>query len=182
MRIGVLGGPGPCAGAPLEEALRRLAKEIDRRCWGMVLRIPGVVAFDTIGPEAEIVEVVPRDAEPATGVLDRRAVDGHLGRRDTVRLLWMPSCPTHSVRHRAATPSLPQSKIYFVAGVSAEIVRRTRTGLLSLYRASAHVLGESAARRRTGNGRGIPARQCARRGSLSSPRATYGSSTYPTCN
>lgn len=87
MRIGVLGGTGACGGAPHEDALRRLAKELDRRCFGMVLGIPGAVPFDTIGAEADVVEVIPRGAEPATGALDRRVVDGPVDRRDTVRLL-----------------------------------------------------------------------------------------------
>ncbi|MDQ3762423.1 MAG: LOG family protein [Actinomycetota bacterium] len=87
MRIGILGGPGPCLGASIDEAVRRLAAELGRRCWGMVLGVPGPVAFDTIGPGADVVEVFPRGAEPGTGVADRRVVDGPAARMDVVRLL-----------------------------------------------------------------------------------------------
>ncbi|MGH3823528.1 MAG: LOG family protein [Pseudonocardiaceae bacterium] len=87
MRIGVLGGPGLCSGAPFDETLWRMAKELDRRCWGMVLGISGPIGFDTIGPGADVVEVIPRGAESGTRVLDRRVVDGAAGRLEVVRLL-----------------------------------------------------------------------------------------------
>jgi len=53
----------------------------------MVLGMPGPVAFDTIGPGADVVEVFPRGAQPCTCAADRRAVDGSVGRMDAVRLL-----------------------------------------------------------------------------------------------
>jgi Possible lysine decarboxylase len=87
VRIGILGGPGPLPGAPVDEAIRRLSTELDRRCWGMVLGIPGPVRFDTIGPGADVVEVYPRGAEPGTCAGDRRAVDGSAARMGAVRLL-----------------------------------------------------------------------------------------------
>ncbi|MGH3767985.1 MAG: LOG family protein [Pseudonocardiaceae bacterium] len=71
---------------PLDETLRRLGKEVDRRCWGMVLWIPVPVHSATIEPGADVVEVFPRGAEPATSAIDRRAVDGP-ERLDMVRLL-----------------------------------------------------------------------------------------------
>jgi len=87
VRIGVIGGAGSGPGAPLDDAVRRLGKELDRRRWGMVLGVPAPVAFDTIGPGADVVEVVPRGAEPVTAALDRRMVDGAVGRLAAVRLL-----------------------------------------------------------------------------------------------
>jgi Possible lysine decarboxylase len=87
VRIGILGGPGPYSGAPFDDAVRRLGAELERRYWGMVLGVPGPVAFDTIGPGADVVEVFPRGAQPCTCAADRRAVDGSAGRMDTVRLL-----------------------------------------------------------------------------------------------
>jgi hypothetical protein len=85
--IGVMGGPWSGSGAPLDDAVRRLGKELDRRRWGMVLGVPAPVAFDTIGPGADVVEVLPRGAEPVTSALDRRTVDGAAGRLDAVRVL-----------------------------------------------------------------------------------------------
>ncbi|MGH9181913.1 MAG: LOG family protein [Acidimicrobiales bacterium] len=87
MRIGILGGPGSSPDASLDDAVRQLGTELGRRCWGMVLGIPGPVAFDTVGPGADVVEVFPRGAEPGTCAADRRAVDGSVGRMDVVRLL-----------------------------------------------------------------------------------------------
>lgn len=45
------------------------------------------MAFDTIGPGADVVEVFPRGAEPGTCAGDRRAVDGPAARMGAVRLL-----------------------------------------------------------------------------------------------
>lgn len=87
MRIGVLGGAGPYLGAPFAETVQRLGTELGRRCWGMVLGIPGPVEFDTIGPGSDVVEVFPRGGEPGTCAGDRRAVDGPAARMDAVRLL-----------------------------------------------------------------------------------------------
>jgi hypothetical protein len=53
----------------------------------MVLGIPGPVAFNTIGPGADVVEVFPRGAEPGTCAADCRVVDGPVARMDAVRLL-----------------------------------------------------------------------------------------------
>ncbi|MCA1835041.1 MAG: hypothetical protein LC721_01350 [Actinobacteria bacterium] len=36
MRIGALVGPGAAPGAPLDDAVRRLGKQLDRRRWAMV--------------------------------------------------------------------------------------------------------------------------------------------------
>ncbi len=52
-----------------------------------MLGVAGPVPFDTIGPESDVVEVVPRGALPGTRAADRRAVDGPVGRMDAVRLL-----------------------------------------------------------------------------------------------
>lgn len=82
MRIGILGGAAEFAGA-----VRQLETELSRRCWGLVLGVAGPVPFDTIGPESDVVEVLPRGAEPGTRAADRRAVDGPVGRMDAVRLL-----------------------------------------------------------------------------------------------
>lgn len=45
------------------------------------------MAFDTIGPGSDVVEVFPRGAEPGTCAADRRAVAGSVGRMNAVRLL-----------------------------------------------------------------------------------------------
>jgi len=82
VRIGILGGA-----APFDGAVRQLGTELGRRCWGLVLGVAGPVPFDTIGPESDVVEVLPRGAEPGTRAADRRAVDGPVGRMDAVRLL-----------------------------------------------------------------------------------------------
>lgn len=82
MRIGIFGGAAQFAGA-----VRQLETELNRRCWGLVLGVAGPVPFDTIGPESDVVEVLPRGAEPGTRAADRRAVDGPVGRMDAVRLL-----------------------------------------------------------------------------------------------
>ena len=82
MRIGIFGGAAQFAGA-----VRQLETELSRRCWGLVLGFAGPVPFDTIGPESDVVEVLPRGAEPGTRAADRRAVDGPVGRMDAVRLL-----------------------------------------------------------------------------------------------
>lgn len=87
MRIGILGGPGPSPGASLDGAVKRLGTELARRGWGMVLGVPGPVGFDTIGSGVDVVEVVPRGAEPGTGAADLRAVDGPGARLELVRLL-----------------------------------------------------------------------------------------------
>jgi predicted Rossmann-fold nucleotide-binding protein len=67
--------------------MQRLGTELARRGWGMVLGVPGRVAFDTNGSGVDIVEVVPRGAEPGTGAADLRAVDGPAARLEVVRLL-----------------------------------------------------------------------------------------------
>jgi hypothetical protein len=82
-----VGGPGPSRGVLLDEALRRLGKELDRRCWGMALWIPVPVPPDTFEPGADVVEVFPRGTEPNTGAVDRRVVDGPVERLELVRLL-----------------------------------------------------------------------------------------------
>ena len=82
MRIGILGGA-----ASVDGAVRQLETELGRRCWGLVLGVAGPVAFDTGGPGSDVVEVIPRGAEPGTRATDRRAVDGPVGRMDAVRLL-----------------------------------------------------------------------------------------------
>jgi hypothetical protein len=82
VRIGIFGGAAQFAGA-----VRQLETELNRRCWGLVLGVAGPVPFDTIGPESDVVEVLPRGAEPGTRAADRRAVDGPVGRMDAVRLL-----------------------------------------------------------------------------------------------
>jgi hypothetical protein len=82
VRIGIFGGAAQFAGA-----VRQLETELSRRCWGLVLGFAGPVPFDTIGPESDVVEVLPRGAEPGTRAADRRAVDGPVGRMDAVRLL-----------------------------------------------------------------------------------------------
>ncbi|MGH8917231.1 MAG: LOG family protein, partial [Actinomycetes bacterium] len=87
MRIGILGRAGLSAGAPADGAVQRLGTELARRCWGMVLGVPGPVAFDALGPEVDVVEVLPRGAEPGTGATDRRAVEGSGARLEAVRLL-----------------------------------------------------------------------------------------------
>jgi hypothetical protein len=56
----------------------------------MVLGVPGPVGFDTLGSGVDVVEVVPRGAEPATGATDLRAVDGP-GARLEMTLLPSPS-------------------------------------------------------------------------------------------
>ncbi|MGH3984788.1 MAG: LOG family protein, partial [Pseudonocardiaceae bacterium] len=88
MRIGILGGPGLSAGAPLDGAVQRLGTELARRCWGMVLGIPGSLAFDdAIESGVDVVEVLARGAEPGTKTTDLRAVDGSAARLEVVRLL-----------------------------------------------------------------------------------------------
>jgi Possible lysine decarboxylase len=87
VRIGILGGPGSCSGAPFDDAIRRLGAELDRRHWGMVLGVPGPVASDITRPGADVVEVFPRGAQPCTAAADRRVVDSPTGRMDAVRLL-----------------------------------------------------------------------------------------------
>ncbi|MDQ4020115.1 MAG: LOG family protein [Actinomycetota bacterium] len=87
MRIGILGGPGLSAGAPLDGAVQRLGTELARRCWGMVLGVPGSVAFDAIESGVDVVEVLARGAEPGTKATDLRAVDGRAARLEVVRLL-----------------------------------------------------------------------------------------------
>ncbi|MGH3774448.1 MAG: LOG family protein [Pseudonocardiaceae bacterium] len=87
MRIGILGGPELSAGAPLDGAVKRLGTELARRHWGMVLGVPGPVASDTLDPEVDVVEVLPRGAEPGTGAADWRAVEGPGARLEAVRLL-----------------------------------------------------------------------------------------------
>ncbi|MGH3783112.1 MAG: LOG family protein [Pseudonocardiaceae bacterium] len=82
MRIGILGGV-----APFDDAVRQLGVELDRRCWGLVLGVTGPVAFDTVGPGSDVVEVHPRGAEAGTRAADRRAVDGPVDRMAAVRLL-----------------------------------------------------------------------------------------------
>ncbi len=82
MRIGILGGA-----ASVDGVVRQLETELGRRCWGLVLGVAGPVAFDTGGPGSDVVEVIPRGAEPGTRATDRRAVDGPVGRMDAVRLL-----------------------------------------------------------------------------------------------
>jgi hypothetical protein len=82
VRIGILGGAAQFAGAA-----RQLETELGRRGWGLVLGVAGPVPFDSIGPESDVVEVLPRGAEPGTRAADRRAVDGPVGRMDAVRLL-----------------------------------------------------------------------------------------------
>ncbi|HEX4099915.1 MAG: LOG family protein [Pseudonocardiaceae bacterium] len=82
MRIGILGGA-----ASVDGVVRQLETELGRRCWGLVLGVAGPVAFDTGGPGSDVVEVIPRGAEPGTRATDRRAVDGPVGRVDAVRLL-----------------------------------------------------------------------------------------------
>ena len=80
VRIGILGGPGLSAGAPLDGAVQRLGTELARRCWGMVLGVPGSVAFDAIESGVDVVEVLARGAEPGTKATDLRAVDGRTAR------------------------------------------------------------------------------------------------------
>ncbi|MBV8541390.1 MAG: LOG family protein [Pseudonocardiales bacterium] len=87
MRIGILGGLGWCPGASFDDALQGLGAELGRRRWDMVLGVPGPVALDTIGPGVDVVEVLPRGAEPGSCATDRRAVDGPVARMDVVRLL-----------------------------------------------------------------------------------------------
>ncbi|MDQ4011697.1 MAG: LOG family protein [Actinomycetota bacterium] len=87
MRIGILGGPGLSAGAPLDGAVQRLGTELARRCWGMVLGVPGSLTFDAIEPGVDVVEVLARGAEPGTKATDLRAVDGPAARLEVVRLL-----------------------------------------------------------------------------------------------
>ena len=87
VRIGILGGPGLSAGAPLDGAVQRLGTELARRCWGMVLGVPGSVAFDAIESGVDVVEVLARGAEPGTKATDLRAVDGRAARLEVVRLL-----------------------------------------------------------------------------------------------
>ncbi len=87
MRIGILGGPGLFPGAPLDGAFQQLGTELARRCWGMVVGVPGPVGFDAIGSGVDVVEVVARGAEPGTGAADLRAVDGPAARLEAVRLL-----------------------------------------------------------------------------------------------
>jgi hypothetical protein len=84
--IGVVGA-GPSGGAPLDEALRRLGKELDRRCWGMVLGMRVPVPPNALEPGADVVEVFPRGTEPVSGAADRRAVDGPVERLEVMRLL-----------------------------------------------------------------------------------------------
>jgi hypothetical protein len=85
--IGVVGGAGSSRGVPLDEALRRLGKELDRRCWGMVLGTPVPVPANALEPGADVVEVFPRGTEPVGCAADRRAVDGPAERLELVRLL-----------------------------------------------------------------------------------------------
>ncbi|MDQ4092031.1 MAG: LOG family protein [Actinomycetota bacterium] len=87
MRIGILGGPGLSAGAPLDDAVPRLGTELARRCWGMVLGVSGSVTFDAIDSGVDVVEVLARGAEPGTKATDLRAVDGAAARLQVVRLL-----------------------------------------------------------------------------------------------
>ncbi|HEV7449970.1 MAG TPA: LOG family protein [Pseudonocardiaceae bacterium] len=87
MRIGILGGPEFSPDTLLNGAVKRLGTELARRCWGMVLGVLGPVEFDTIGSGVDVVEVVPRGAEPGTGAADLRAVDGPGARLEVVRLL-----------------------------------------------------------------------------------------------
>ncbi|MGH3805081.1 MAG: LOG family protein [Pseudonocardiaceae bacterium] len=82
MRIGILGGLS--TGAPLDGAVQRLGTELARRRWGMVLGVPGSVA---LGSEVDVVEVLPRGAEPGTGATDQRSVEGPGARLQAVRLL-----------------------------------------------------------------------------------------------
>jgi len=87
VRIGILGGPGLSPGAPLDGAVQRLGTELARRCWGIVLGVPRPVGFDTLGSGVDVVEVVPRGAEPDTVAADLRAVDGPSARLEVIRLL-----------------------------------------------------------------------------------------------
>ncbi|MGH3887195.1 MAG: LOG family protein [Pseudonocardiaceae bacterium] len=87
MRIGILGGPGLFPGAPSDGAVQRLGTELARRCWGMVLGVSGSFTFDATGSGVDVVEVLPRGAEPGTGATDRRAVEGPGERLQAVRLL-----------------------------------------------------------------------------------------------
>lgn len=87
MRIGILGGPEFAAEPPLARAVRGLGAEIGRRCWTMVLGVPGPVAADAVVRGLDIVEVLPRGAEPLTCATDRRVVSGPRTRMDAVRLL-----------------------------------------------------------------------------------------------
>jgi hypothetical protein len=72
---------------PLDEILRRVGKELDRRCWGMVLGIPVPVPPTTLEPGADVVEVSPRGTELVGCAADRREVDGPVERLALVRLL-----------------------------------------------------------------------------------------------
>ncbi|HEX2291200.1 MAG TPA: hypothetical protein VHH53_13625, partial [Pseudonocardiaceae bacterium] len=66
MRIGILGGPGLSADVPLDGAVQRLVSDLARRCWGMVLGVPGSVTFDAVESGVDVVEVLARGAEPGT--------------------------------------------------------------------------------------------------------------------
>jgi predicted Rossmann-fold nucleotide-binding protein len=87
VRIGIVGGPGPCPRAAFHEAVRRLGKELTRRCWGVVIGVAEPLPLDAVGPGVEIVEVIPWGADPGSDVADRRTVEDHPARIDAVRLL-----------------------------------------------------------------------------------------------